>query len=560
MAGFTDQFERRVIPRWHDSQDGVLHKESMSLRAAASSFAPDTQVIREELERTRSLGVAVDALNVGIAAGDQAIAELAARIIDEHRSGLPVPVTEMADRVLGRPTNELPILMPFLQRHGSSIHKLRRLLRVYPRSPLLHLDLARHLVTIGHSEKAKKPIAAAMTLAPNNRTILRATARFLANAGKTDEAYRLIRDAPVTKHDPWLIAAEIALSELVERDPHHWRAGRDFLERAAVAPIHLSELATAVGTVELLSGNKKQARKFFSQGLSHATENSLAQIRWAERRTGTIMVGEGMATTPERTRAFEAEFLRHYNSADMVKAAECGQYWVDSEPFSATPASAMAHVAGLLDDYDTAERFASLGLIAHPDEPSLQNNFVYAHISSGKIFDAPTPEAIEHNVRNLVRTLRTYIEKGGWDGVHAMANLGLLAFRIGQVDDGKLLYERTIQLAQKAQQPQQAATAAVFFAREALLAGVPWASTVLESAQKLAKPFATNPGNAPSVGFYLRKIEALAKDPDRAGHILSVRSADEFLPVKSKRPQVSLKVARKPDGRLIVWVPPSSAR
>jgi hypothetical protein len=76
----------------------------------------------------------------------------------------------------------------------------------------------------------------------------------------------------------------------------------------------------------------------------------------------------------------------------------------------------------------------------------------------------------------------------------------------------------------------------------------------------LAKPFVTNPGNAPSVGFYLKKIEALAKNPDRAGHILSVQSADEFVPVKARRPPVKLKVARKPDGGLVVWVPPSFGR
>ena len=551
MVAFSDKFQRSVIPRWHSSQDHGFNHEAQSLNSVARSFAPDTSAIRQELLETGSLGVAVDALNVAVTANDKETALLAAKIICERGNFLPDPIIETARSVLGLGQDELPIIQPFLHIYHQKIAELRSILRSYPRSPLIHLDLARHQLTLGQIDNAQRSVLTAMTLNPHNRTTLRVAARFFVSIGDKERAYRLIRDSEATRFDPWLIAAEIALGQLVGKDPRHWRAGMEFLTRQALAPLHLSELASAAGTKEMLSGKTKEAKKLFHQGLLAPTENALAQARWAEGRLGSALV-QNSAAPFDGSQAFEAEFFRFYQKGDMQDAIECGKNWFYSEPFSSTAASAIAHVAGLLDDYESVEKFASLGLCGHINKTNLRNNLLYAQISSGKLFEGD-PDAMTRRVQSAVREMQSYVKEGGWDGVHALANLGLLAFRIGQVDDGRSLYERTIEIAQKAGFAQQAATAAVFFAREAVLAHTPWAAATLERARVLSKPFLGNTVPAPAVAFYLKKIEALAQSPDDAGYILSVQSARDFL---APKPKVNLRITRNSEGGLVIWVPP----
>jgi hypothetical protein len=481
-----------------------------------------------------------------------ATALMAAEIIHTRGTGLPDPLVKTARSVLGLGQAELQILPPFIHVHQQRIHELRRLLAMYPRSPLLYLDLARHLVVVGQPEKARRAITGALTIGQGHRAILRAAARFYVSINEPQRAYQLIRDAAGTRSDPWLIAAEIALGQVIGKSPAHWRAGKELLSRLPLAPIHLSELAAAPATMEMNSGNLKDAKRLFRLGMQEPTENALAQVCWAEARLGMHIAAPGSSPF-DGNQAFEADFFRAYFRGELPSAMERGEQWFYSEPFSEVAVSAVAHVAGLLDDYESVEKFAGFGLHGHRKQPNLRNNLIYARISSGKIFEGSEPEVIAR-VGRIVAELRGYAEANDWDGAHAMANLGLLAFRIGQPEDGRTIYERTIDAALKAGYPQQAATAAVFFARESIVARVPWADAAVERARTLAKPFASN-NSAPGIPFYLKKVEALAKSPDQEKYILSGQSAHEFTPIVKTIP-ARLIVKRKPDGGLIVWVPP----
>lgn len=555
-AGFSEKFQRNVVPRWHDSRSPCFTVESRSLKTVTPVLRPDTSEMRAELLATQSVGVAVDALNAAIVAGDQDMARMAAEIVHKRGAQLPLPIIETARTVLDLGQPELPLIQPFLNVHHQRIAELRGLLQIYPRSPLLHLDLARHQLTLGQTKKAKLSVAAALTLGRHHRATLRAAARFFVCINQSDRAYRLIRDAEETRHDPWLLAAEISIGQIAGKSPTHWRIAKDFLGRAAVAPLHLSELATAAATIEMLDGNMKDAKKLFRQGLLAPTENALAQACWADGRTGTGLAAQ-FGHPVEGNQAFEAEYFKAYFKGDMQSAMECGQQWFYFEPFATNAITAAAHVAGLLDDYAAVEKFATMGLHGHHNSANLRNNLLYAKISGGALFEGDDDDVIESRIRKVVEELRSYIDTGGWNGVHAMANLGLLAFRIGQPNDGRTIYERTIEVAQRVGYPQQAATASIFFAREAILSGVPWANVALERARVLSKPFGASNTIAPAVPFYLRKIEALAKKPEDAPYILSAQSAKDFI---VRRPPTKLRLERKSDGGFIVWVPPTVLR
>lgn len=552
MAAFSDNFQRRVIPSWHDSREQELHQESASLRPVNPRSQQDNSGVRNELLQTPTLGIAVDALNASIAAGDHDTAKIAAEIVHGRGAGLPDPVREMARRVLDVGEADLPIIQPFLHVHHQRIAELRQLIRVYPLSPLLYLDLARNFVPLAETDKALRAVLTALTLAPNNRTVLRAAARFFSCIEEKERAYYLVRDASVTKNDPWLISAEIALGQIAGKSPRHWKSGKDFLLRGALPPFHLSELATAAGTLELMSGNTKDAKKFFRQGMIAPTGNSLAQIQWAERRLGATLVPSAGSLPTDRSRAFEAEFLRYYTAGNMPKALECGKGWFFSQPFSSVAASATSFVAAFLDDYETVERFSRYALYGNRGTPNLRNNLIYAEISSGKIFREGNGGAL-HRLDKVTKELRSYVALGGYTGVHALANSGLLAFRLRQPDDGRRLYERAIEMAQKLNEPIAAANAAVFLAREALLAGAPWAQEALSRARLLVKPVVARAGAAPGVEFYMRKVDELDKNPADAATILSPAGADKAITVP---PALPLRVTTNADGVLTVWIPP----
>jgi hypothetical protein len=56
-------------------------------------------------------------------------------------------------------------------------------------------------------------------LAPNHRFALRSAARFFLHVGKPDDAQTILRRSEATRRDPWLMAAEIAVSTVADRTP-----------------------------------------------------------------------------------------------------------------------------------------------------------------------------------------------------------------------------------------------------------------------------------------------------------------------------------------------------
>jgi len=116
----------------------------------------------------------------------------------------------------------------------------------------------------------------ALALAPENRFILRAGARFLVFNEDPSAAHWLLSRSDAARHDPWLTAAEIAVADVAKQPPQLVRAGRNMLESGKFAPRHLAELAGAIGTLELNSGKNRRARKLFEQSLIDLNENALA--------------------------------------------------------------------------------------------------------------------------------------------------------------------------------------------------------------------------------------------------------------------------------------------
>ena len=121
------------------------------------------------------------------------------------------------------------------------------------------------------------------------------------------------------------------MSTFAQLDPRHLKLGRRMLESRDFSEFTKSELASAIGTIELSEGNKRAAKKLFRQSLTLPTENSVAQAEWASTQLGNLDLQPAVPNVP---RNYEAKTLQAYRAADLKAALTSSQMWLSDQPFS----------------------------------------------------------------------------------------------------------------------------------------------------------------------------------------------------------------------------------
>src|SRR5262249_17270437 len=130
------------------------------------------------------------------------------------------------------------------------IAKLRSIVRSEPRNALRWADLAWVFTALGVTRSAGRAMRVALALNPENRFILRAAVRFEIHRNDIERASEILRADRTRLADPWILAAEIATSTLREQTSPFMRLARQTLDSRSLSSWHLSELASAVATVE----------------------------------------------------------------------------------------------------------------------------------------------------------------------------------------------------------------------------------------------------------------------------------------------------------------------
>lgn len=551
MKAIIDSFDRQIVPRWRDSAHTIGSPDLLPLRArkGVTEWESGIEGKAAALAEQQSIGVAADLANSAILVGRQDLLALAAKTLLAPGAGSPEYLAEQIRKQIERPVGEKEGGGPRPDTpRREEMAQLRRQLLLEPRNPVVLMDLARLQATSGHREKAERLAWQALALAPNNRWLLRSTSKLLTAHGKPDEAHRLLTRSGATVSDPWLIAAELATAQASNRSPKFWRQAQSFLEAKAFAPAHLSELASAVGTIDVLDGKIKKAKERFHLSLKAPTENALAQMKWAE---GKIRNGFHLdELISNNHQAYEAAFRTAYTERDMEKALILAQEWMADEPFAPEPVANVTYVASLLDDYDMAIRSTERELrLAASREICIVNNRVYALISGGKAFtDEQAGAELSDWVSNITRDLRESRIQDVGDQVHALANLGLLFYRAGDLELGRKLYDQASDLTKTATARQTEGAVLTYHAREAILSKAPWATEIMERAKKSISTI-----SLPGPTFYFAKVEALSKTPHKAAEILSRASASDF---RINLPKVlpNYRVEKTENG-LILWIP-----
>jgi len=296
-----------------------------------------------------------------------------------------------------------------------------------------------------------------------------------------EKAHDLLARNPATPSDPWLLAAEIALAMLAERRPRYFKRGIQLLQAGELAPGHLTELASALGTAELFDGSAKRSRQMFLQSVVDPTGNALAQGEWVTPFLGTEFVPREQFQ--QVFEASEAAAHHEYRALRLSAVPELCEAWAKADAYSIRPYEFGSNAASMNGDYDKALQMAERGLQRRPDAPTLLNAKAFALGSTGKHAEAAA----------VLRRLPP-AAGNGFSAFLTAANKGLCAMRAGRVEEGRLLYEEAIAGFKRLGDLEHAAYARLYLAREAVLAGLPDSSELISEADKAMRPYMRTPG------------------------------------------------------------------
>ena len=314
----------------------------------------------------------------------------------------------------------------------------RKGLRSNIRDALLHSEQARLYTLIGELDAAERSFQTALAVAPNNRHILRSYSRFMLHAGDGEVARkRLLRTASI-KHDPWLQAAEIALSEVMGKGSQTAALASKALNEDKIPFEHRSELASALATLERAAGNRKKFKRRFGQSLDNPTDNALAQAMWFVRDAGSELeiateVEPRVALALRRSR--EALTYSYLSAEKWREAVASFKSWQKEEQFSSHIAVQGSYYAvAFLSDYEAAISFCENAVRANKGSAMLWNNLCVAQRRAGHHSEALSSLTSLKNAARNWRFDPTYL-----------ATDAMMLFSQGEADLGRAQYIRALE-------------------------------------------------------------------------------------------------------------------
>ena len=464
MTVLNPEKDRKVIPRWRNFENTLILGELGSYIPNKAHKKVTIDFLSSKLNdwhKNRTKFFASDLVGAAVTLGREVECVEAARFLLQDETNSSVWMRKLAERTLislgihDQPGNIKQALINVeLEELREQVRIYRQLLRMEPRDPIIWVDLARVYAILGEKNKAEQCMVIALQLAKDNRFILRSASRLWVHLGDPLRAHDIISKAPSTRDDPWLLAAEVALSELAEKNPRFVKRGRLILNNDNFSAAHKTELASALATLELSHGNLKQSKKLFKLSLQRPNENSLAQAAWASKHNQSIRFNFDIYADIKNI--FEASYLIKFHQKQWIRAVNMCRLWRDDQPFSVEPYVTGSYILlTMLDKYEEGKNFAKSGLTANQSDFSLLNNMAFADINLQN-YDAAKKyvQKIERDIKvsTLPRLEQTVLN----------ATKGLLAFRTGDSESGRRLYLEAQKMA-KAENDMEVLAAVVVY-------------------------------------------------------------------------------------------------
>jgi hypothetical protein len=442
MASLFQDIERRVIPNWRSYQDTCAIGELgfYNLRPIANQiFTLDEYV--NDWKDNRDVLFAGELISAAVSNDQMELEEVtdAAEFILTHKdkaSTVQIKLAGCVFRDAEKTQNEIVndgLLDKLLgtEKTIGDIILLKERIRLYPYNPILYVEIARCYLLLGQINKAKRMMSIARQLGTHNRYVTRSAARFYLDIGDIDVAHEVVIRNEMVKEDPWLLASEISISLVRERFSKYIKKSAGLLNSSQFDAFSLSELASTLGTVELLDGSKKRSRDYFKQALVLPNDNSFAQAEWAKAHS--IPLDITGAKSKQVQRNYEAQCLYKYYTDQYEDALQESVVWLYDMPFSQNAALLGSEVAYLhLKKYNLAEKIMKIGLKCRPKDVVLLNNLAYCYARDNKLDEA-------EELLNVIDSLKKDEKRKSTEAC-SKATRGLVAFRRKNIEEGRRLY------------------------------------------------------------------------------------------------------------------------
>jgi hypothetical protein len=441
--------------------------------------------------------------------------DAARRLVNIDKQAAPL-IRENAAKLLQRTGNSGDV--PRAAVNASIARSPRSLTRIHPHDPLAWVELSLQQTIRGAPGAAVRSMQVALGLAPNNRHVLRSAARLFLHQDDPDRALSIVARNAATKTDPWLMASEIALAQVADRPSRFLKIGSSMLGERGIQSRHLTELAGAVATEELVRGNRRKSRRSFIQSLEDPTGSSLAQGEWATESLGGDLVDE--AKLDGIFENDEARAFHLYRTDRREDVREACDRWSENDPFSVRPFEFGAATAGSIEDFEVSLAFAEKGLLLRPTLVSLLNAKAFAAASLNRL--------------DLAFEALAKIKPGAGTRLQqlvANANRGLIAFRCGEHEIARTRYAETIEGFRRDGSTENVARAKIYLAREAILARTDDWEDLLKDARETVKKL-KDAGPIP----VLDRIEKDASEIQRDGE----NQSGQIKQQKSDVPKISV--------------------
>lgn len=487
MSASSPEGDRNVIPFWRDPQ----HTAPQELASALSTKTRLDDVARLEHEQDwvahRTLGFALDLIGSGVVLGASPSVRDAAEFILETQ-GSPEPAKELARRVLGEASSSgedgaLFDPTPFEARQ--QVHRLRMKLQNDPRNAIAWAEMARYYTILGQRDQAARAMVMALALAPNNRYVLRAAARLAVHHGEFEHAHAIVSRSGVTPSDPWLVATELATAGPAEKRPRLVKHGRRMLEGGGFAARSTTELASALGTLEVRSGADRKARRLFEESLREPNDNAIAQGEWISHVLPSVAVDQTLLQESAEARA-----IRYGNAMESDKALEAAWEWHRDQPFASGPGELGSYHASLAGAYREGAAIAESALTANPGEFLLANNLAFCLLNLDET----------ERAQEVLASIDVPALSGDQYSTY-LATHGLLEYRAGNPVVGRGLYRRSIETTRDS---RHRAVAKIMLASEELRLRSPEASKALQEAFAASREV-----TADDIKLWLKRLPSL---------------------------------------------------
>lgn len=494
MANLFEHKDRRVVPNWRSFEKTIMLGElnSFQIQSGTSDLETNIDEYIIDWQFNKSVIHASDLLSAAIINDkkDNFHVLEAANFILANQNKSTISQISLARQLLNKPTfidlaarfkevtlDKLPSLIdPAPVR--SKIKETKALLKAFPANPILHVELSRYYSILGQEQNSVKAMKIALHLAPNNRFVLRCATRLFAHYQNECNDYleyihNLLRRNPMTTSDPWLTSAEISIATIQDRTSKFIKKGIELVNSRNISPFNFTELASSIGTVELLNGSTKKSREFFKKALIDPNDNSLAQIEWASTKDSALNINPSSFGVKMN---FEAMALDCFQNDEFDLALDNAAKWFIDMPFSKRPIMFGSNLAStILKDQAKSIAFLNAGLISHPHDPQLINNLAYALA----LDDNPKEAFIQ------LDKIRNEIENDEITKICLTATKGLTFFRSGLPDIGRQMYLDAIEQTRDIQNQELNWIAILNYVREEIRIGSEYVESLMDAVSKI---------------------------------------------------------------------------